>query len=187
MTLETLEILSKFTFIPNLKGLCGKEDSAQVLRQCIDKQDFQRAKKEFRKFPTLSAHLQTIGEIFEIDPFSPEVVETYLFGSSLLQKIKPEHFFLLWDNLKKYGALHHKAVLPVKTPKFFIPTHNFYTSTNIPSTYDLCGVHLGEVDGRATALHYKQIIKFLTPEEKNNLSYWTKKVLDSHQPTPGVC
>lgn len=171
---ETLEVLYKFVLGPNSQGLCGRRNSAEVLKQCLDSNDFKRAGEELEIFPTLISYLETIARISGFGPFDDQVVESYLFGSKLLAQATPQHYDFLLGKLVEHGALSLRVIQHMKKPEIFIPTHNFHTSFMVnPSIFDKCGVFLGFIEESGqkipVARHHQHIIKVLTLEEKNNL------------------
>lgn len=126
MDIAALQLCSHFAFKPNSLGYCGNENAQRIMYDCITNRQCKNVATEIRKFRVLNPYIQTIAQVTGYDPFSYEVIEAYWLGNSLLRKIKPNHYQLLIENLRKQGVpqvlLHEVGG---KIPKRFIPIHLF--------------------------------------------------------------
>lgn len=123
---KALKLCSRFALTPNQLGFCGASSAQQKLTNCILTGDCKDIETELKQFIILNPYLQTISQIYNLDPFSYEVIEAYWFGNDLLKKCQPKHYDLLLDNFEIQGVPNFLIKeLKQKKPKEFIPIHLF--------------------------------------------------------------
>jgi hypothetical protein len=187
MDIKALRFEGRFSLAPNCLGYCGKESARKKLRDCTVNGNCRGVEKEFKDFIVLYPYLKTISQVTKLPIFSYKVIESYWFGSNLLNKIKNEHYELLLNNFKKQGVPNWLIKeLKEKKPIKFIPNHLFQVlhvgvgraSASVP--YDLksinnCMIRWGKVTSLRTG-ERKATINLNSLKDKSGKSLVLKKI-----------
>lgn len=104
---KAIILASLFGRGPCLQGFCGGSASVGAITELLNNpnpQDDQfLAVREIliSNFGNLNPNLQALGKIFNRDPYSLEIVQTYIYGNSLLDGLSSAHLGILLEELKK--------------------------------------------------------------------------------------
>ncbi len=201
-----LQLLARFSLPPNGLGLCGKEKITSQLSQCITQGHCQSVTQAIPGFKTQLPYLQTIADVTGKDPLDYQVVEAYWLGNDLLNEFRLEHYQVFLHHLQELHLpdfyIHSFTSLQ---PSFFIPFHLYsvrvlnqlpQTTPQMQRQMDKCMISCKKVTaamikngqcnveynptikvGDTGAMHWDVVVKILTPQEINHLSFWTTRVL----------
>lgn len=157
-TINALQLVSRFSLPPNSLGYCGVDTAPQKFSSCIINGLCNGVEEEVEKFIVLNPYLNTIAQITNKPKFSYDVIESYVLGNNLLDKVGDRHYELLMENFLKQGVPEwFVEELRNKKPKKFIPTHLFQVlhigvgqvSGSVPYNMDSinnCMVRWGKVE-----------------------------------------
>ncbi len=125
-SIESLQLVSRFSLPPNSLGYCGRNSATERLKNCVIKGTCDNVAEEITKFIVLHPYLKTIAKITGLPFTSYNVVECFWLGNDLLKKARLKHYDMLLDNFAKQGVPDWLVEeLREKRPKRFIPFHLF--------------------------------------------------------------
>jgi hydrogenase maturation factor len=90
---EALTRASKYSFITNKLGYCGKEGSFSLLQDFIDAPSAEKeaaVKTALESFFGLHSYLKLIARCNNLEPFDERVIEAYWIGNRLLERVSLE-------------------------------------------------------------------------------------------------
>lgn len=126
MDIQALQLASRFSFVPNSLGYCGRDSATQRFVQCVSHGVCSAVDTELTKFIALYPYLKTIARITSQPVFSLKVIESYWLGNDLLKKAKLGDYKLLLEAFTEQGIPEWLVdELHDKPPRVFIPNHLF--------------------------------------------------------------
>lgn len=102
--MDGIELACRFSYITNSLHYCGPSEAAPTfLRYIAHHDNADEVRASLKKFEGLYAYLKVIAQATGKDFLDRDVVESYWIGSSLLNKLQPEHLKQIIETLAQRG------------------------------------------------------------------------------------
>ena len=132
MDIDGLELASRFSLPPNMRGYCGKPGLLPAFEKFYPDKTADNARRlnaQLETLPLMCTYLETIAEANGIDDkFSYENVEAFWIGNSLASKVTRDDAVRMYHNMamKKIFPAKRAETLSNALPKKIPPLHHSF-------------------------------------------------------------